>query len=311
MHNEHATREPAPSALSDLSASRSSRARVRARARLGFTLIELLVVIGIIAVLVGLLLPALRGARNAARQLKCTSNQRQLAIAWTTYTNDYRNFPVGPSPKWSQERRWGWGGVYWPGVDAAGNPLTTPMYFLSPSRPLNPYVLADSLATARAEAFKCPQDASLYYEKTKRPVAWQQYSQGNASGEGDQTAFGQLGTSYEANSTMCGGYASNPLDEPVRTNLGFQSIRIEPSRYVLLGDTAMMTAGTMTQDNRVSRNLALAWWHGYERWNLAFLDGSARHMKTEQGSVSPRYSFERDVRPYNTPEFTVQTIQGP
>jgi len=274
----------------------------------GFTLIELLVVVGIIAILIGILLPALGKARNTARQMKCTSNLRQLAIAWTAYTNDFKNFPVGPSPKWSQERRWGWGGVYWAGVDAAGNAISTPMYFLSPQRPLNPYVNADALMTARTEAFKCPNDTSLYYEKTKKPVAWQQYSQGNASGEGEMTAFGQVGTSYEANSTMWGGVDTNPDDsERYRPNLGFQSISIDPSRFVILGDTAMFNAGQISQAERESRNFALGWWHGYERWNLAFLDGSARHMQTEQGSVSPRYSFARNVRPYDTPEFKDST----
>lgn len=69
----------------------SPPSRSTTRQKMGFTLIELLVVISIIALLIGILLPALASARASGRLISCKSNLRQITLAHIAYQQDYKD----------------------------------------------------------------------------------------------------------------------------------------------------------------------------------------------------------------------------
>jgi prepilin-type N-terminal cleavage/methylation domain-containing protein/prepilin-type processing-associated H-X9-DG protein len=68
---------------------------IRNDSRSAFTLVELLVVIAIIGVLIALLLPAVQAAREAARRAQCSSNLKQLGVAFLNYEGSHGAFPPG------------------------------------------------------------------------------------------------------------------------------------------------------------------------------------------------------------------------
>jgi prepilin-type processing-associated H-X9-DG protein len=103
---------------------KSLRPRPHRRQPFAFTLVELLVVIGIIAVLIGILLPALNRAREAARTAQCLSNLRQIGQAFQMYTNDSKGWIV---PGWIKDDDGKGNGIEnWATLLVAGRYLVAP-----------------------------------------------------------------------------------------------------------------------------------------------------------------------------------------
>ncbi|TWU26702.1 Type II secretion system protein G precursor [Novipirellula galeiformis] len=121
--------------------------------RTGFTLVELLVVIAIIGVLVGLLLPAVQSAREAARRMQCTNNLKQLALAVHNYADTFKVIP--PLEIWKSGRSTNWGSsvLLLPFIEQ-----TALRDGLNPQGDAIPNVGDQPLLATRIDGFICPSD---------------------------------------------------------------------------------------------------------------------------------------------------------
>jgi prepilin-type N-terminal cleavage/methylation domain-containing protein len=236
-----------------------------------FTLIELLVVIAIIAILAGMLLPALSKAKEMAKITKCLNNVRQIGIASHLYLGDFEDrFPPKQAKNgFVTQNSWvGQSGV----LDGYRDVTAADRY-------LNSYLGGYPDPRATVEVAHCPSD--------KESVA-----------DTGRSQYQDYGASYMANL-----YAPEGDGSPVIYSLNVdnqtsirQSAILFPSRFVVFSAWGAYRVGWWSENARKNPKLPRLTWHQKSlKWSTLHGDGHVvmTSFEPENGPVATDYSFDR------------------
>lgn len=182
------------------SSARTSRQPGR---RSAFTLVELLVVIAIIGVLVALLLPAVQSAREAARRMQCSANQKQVALALHNYHSTMNRFPSGQfiqvdataPDDWA---RWSWFSGILPYVEQQALADIYSTHLSTPRTGAHSYTNLPA-KDAKVQVFMCPSDPANPKTTNGSSASNQQGFHGNYMLNAGSTFFNPGGAANSLN----------------------------------------------------------------------------------------------------------------
>ncbi len=167
--------------------------------RHAFTLIELLVVISIIALLIGILLPALGAARETARSSACLSNVRQVNTAIIAYSVDSKDYV--PYERWGGNPEWAQNWMQKSYDDLVFNYLAS--FQMPENVQLSPDLADPSVKKFHLQIYKCPNDEVVRNPSDGRDYGIRSYQMLTGVGTGAGTATQQIlsgvaGATYSA-----------------------------------------------------------------------------------------------------------------
>jgi len=260
-----------PSPKTDL-----NRIRLTMRRRGGFTLLELLIVVAIIGVLVGILTPALSGARSEATKAKCLANLHALGQAMATHSiDDEKGYttPVHPlAEAWLYDGEYEYGGKSGVGVMGPGGA------FAEETRILNRYIYGET-KNVPAKLFQCPTDQGIQ----PAPVEFEPFF--FLSITKNRPVHATTGTSYRLN---------NHIDFLRNTDFSkaFYGPYLRPRTRVPAPGTTVLLEETVAEVAKWNApNHVTQGWHGKtNRFNVSFVDGHAEAIHLAgQADLSDAY----------------------
>jgi len=241
----------------------------------GFTLIELLVVIAIIAILAGLLLPALSRAKLKATQAACLSNQRQLALAYTMYADDNQSLILSMVD--ANGNTINRAGGFWGGGSGPGYVGTSSAGWASQAQQQLTVANGFFKYAPNANVYECPGD--LRFKKPTLALGWAfgTYSKTqNTGGEPYQSFWGCTDT-YRKLSDIQNGSSTFIFIE----DAGSQGIGFNVGTWILQWNTKSAANGHPQSFTGVDPP---AMYHGNVN-TFGFADGHAEKHKWFDGNI--------------------------
>lgn len=268
---------------------------------LGFTLIELLVVISIIALLIGILLPALGKARETARNVQCLANLHGIGQAHANYVTDNDYWPVADlSAGYRGLGSSGGATIIWQEpqdfVGKSGSAGFGSTSAPIEERPLNEYIMGvkpkpDPSPTQRQEvpSAQCPADANI--PGGPYNTIWGSGFEDPANNA--YSAYETQGTSYLDNSWNM--FADARVSFPVNTRSKFNATAVRASRFIYeTGATSnvLIASEAAMGDSYIWLRSPTPGFHGqFGIHNATFGDGSTRTVEADADAVVGPDSF--------------------